>query len=140
MYPEFWPDSKSAHEYPLEDETVPEDCPFCRLLREPDTHIFKDSELFRVVRCLTLKGHRERIMVVYKYHKKRLPAGYQVMAMMELGFVAPAAFHYTKKWVVMAPTFSTYRDHWHLVVTDLDPTADDFDQILETEWYRVTNQ
>ncbi len=39
----------------------------------------------------------------------------------------------------MDSTFATINDHWHLVVTDLDPKGEDFRQILATRWISVVD-
>lgn len=85
-----------------------------------------------------MKGHRERIMIVYKPHQHTVPHGAYERALDILSKVG-TVFSYTPKFVIMDTTFATINDHWHLVATDLDPKSQDFDQILATKWIKVVD-
>ena len=111
-------------------------CPLCSLdLRKEK--IFYQDDHFVVLRTKDLKGHTERVMIVYKPHEHN--PGYQVKerALDILDKVGKDIFSYTPKWVIMDNTFATIREHWHLVCSDLNHKADDFNQILLTRWVKV---
>jgi len=113
-------------------------CPFCELDLKREKIYYEDRS-FIVLRTKDLKGHRERIMIVYKKHEHTIPYKAFERALDILSEIGRKVFSYTPKFVVMDSTFATINDHWHLVVTDLDPRSEDFDQILATRWIKVTD-
>ena len=113
-------------------------CPLCRLDLKKEK-IYYDDRLFLVLRTKDLKGHKERIMVVYKQHEHTIPYKALERALDLLSDIGRKVFSYTPKFVIMDATFATINDHWHLVGTDLDPKGKDFDQILATRWIKVVD-
>ena len=113
-------------------------CPLCSLNLKKEK-IYYDDTSFLVLRTKDLKGHKERIMVVYKPHEHTLPYRAIERALDLLSEVGRKVFSYAPKFVVMDTTFATINDHWHLVATDLDPKSRDFDQILATRWIRFVD-
>jgi hypothetical protein len=113
-------------------------CPLCSLNLKKEK-IYLDDRSFLVLRTRDLKGHRERIMVVYKPHEHTLPYKAIERALDLLSDIGRKVFSYTPKFVIMDTTFATINDHWHLVGTDLDPKSKDFDQIIATRWIRVVD-
>jgi hypothetical protein len=111
-------------------------CPLCELNLKEEKVYFEDDP-FTVLRTKKLKGHRERIMIVYKRHEHELPYRAVEHALDVLTNIGRKLFSYTPKFVIMDSTFATINDHWHLVATDLDPKSEDFDQILATRWIKV---
>ena len=86
-----------------------------------------------------MKGHKERIMIIHKQHRHTIPYKEYERALDLLSKIGREVFKYTPKFVIMDSTFATINDHWHLVVTDLDPKSSDFDQILATKWIKVVD-
>lgn len=113
-------------------------CPLCTLDLKKEK-IFYDDSSFLVLRTKDLKGHKERIMVVYKQHEHTLPYKAFERALDLLSDIGRKQFSYAPKFVIMDTTFATINDHWHLVGTDLDPKSKDFDQILSTRWIKVVD-
>jgi hypothetical protein len=111
-------------------------CPFCELDMKREK-VFYEDRFFVVLRTKDLKGHRERIMIVYKKHEHSIPYRAYERALDILSKIGRKAFSYTPKFVIMDSTFATINDHWHLVITDLDPRSEDFDQVLATRWIKV---
>ena len=111
-------------------------CPLCELDLKNEK-IYYEDESFIVLRTKTLKGHRERVMIVYKKHEHTIPYKAYERALDILSKIGRKVFSYTPKFVIMDTTFATINDHWHLVVSDLDPKSEDFDQILATRWIKV---
>ncbi len=111
-------------------------CPFCEL-NSKEEKVYYEDQSFIVLRTRTLKGHRERIMIVYKQHEHELTHKAFERALDILSKMGRKLFSYTPKFVIMDSTFATINDHWHLVATDLDPKSQDFAQILATKWIRV---
>jgi hypothetical protein len=118
------------------DELKASGCPLCALDLEKEKKYYED-ESFIVLKTKTVKGHRERIMIVYKRHEHAIHQKAYEHALDILSDVGRRVFSYTPKFVVMDATFATINDHWHLVATDLDPKSEDFDQILSTRWIKV---
>lgn len=113
-------------------------CPLCELDLTSEKIYYEDRS-FIVLKTKDLKGHRERIMIVYKKHQHTIPYKAFERALDILSEIGKKVFSYTPKFVIMDLTFATINDHWHLVVTDLDPRSEDFDQILATRWIRVAD-
>ena len=113
-------------------------CPLCELDLKKEK-VFYEDESFIVVRTKTMKGHRERIMIVYKRHDHTIPYKAYERALTILSETGRKVFKYTPKFVIMDTTFATINEHWHLVASDLDPKSEDFDQILATRWIRVVD-
>jgi hypothetical protein len=113
-------------------------CPLCALNLKKES-VYYDDESFIVLRTKNLKGHRERIMIVYKRHEHTIPYKAYERALDILSRIGSNVFRYTPKFVIMDTTFATINDHWHLVVSDLDPKSEDFGQILATRWIKVVD-
>lgn len=113
-------------------------CPLCELDLERE-RIFYEDKSFIVLRTADMKGHRERIMIVHKQHRHTIPYKAYERALDILSKIGRSVFSYTPKFVIMDSTFATINDHWHLVVTDLDPKSKDFDLILATKWIKVVD-
>ena len=111
-------------------------CPPCMLRLEKEKKYYEDKS-FIVLKTKTGKGHRERIMIVYKRHEHTIPPKAFERALDILSKIGRQVFKYTPKFVIMDTTFATINDHWHLVATDLDPKSEDFKQILSTRWIKV---
>ncbi len=111
-------------------------CPLCKLDLKEEKVYFEDDS-FIVLRTKKLKGHKERVMIVFKRHEHTLPFRAVERALDILAKMGRKLFSYTPKFVIMDSTFATINDHWHLVATDLDPKSEDFDQILATRWIKV---
>jgi len=113
-------------------------CPFCELDLKKEKIYYEDRN-FIVLRTENLKGHRERIMIIYKKHEHTISYKAYERALDIVSKIGGKVFSYTPKFVIMDSTFATINDHWHLVVTDLDPKSEDFDQILATRWIKVVD-
>lgn len=113
-------------------------CPLCELDLEREK-IFYEDRSFIVLRTADMKGHRERIMIVHKQHRHTIPYKAYERALDILSKIGRRVFSYTPKFVIMDSTFATINDHWHLVVTDLDPKSKDFNLILATKWIKVVD-
>ena len=111
-------------------------CPFCHLDLQREK-VFHEDNSFIILRTEDLKGHRERIMTVFKKHEHTIPYKAYERALDLLSEVGMKVFSYAPKFIIMDSTFATINDHWHLVATDLDPKSQDFDQILSTKWVSV---
>ena len=113
-------------------------CTLCKLNLQEEKLYFED-DFFLVLRTKKLKGHKERIMIMYKRHEHELPCKVVERALGILIKIGKELFSYTPKFVIMDSTFASVGDHWHLVATDLDPESDDFKQILATRWIKVVD-
>lgn len=111
-------------------------CPLCELNLKSEK-IFHEDRSFIILRTENMKGHKERIMIIHKQHRHTIPYKEYERALDLLSKIGREVFKYTPKFVIMDSTFATINDHWHLVVTDLDPKSNDFDQILATKWIKV---
>ena len=113
-------------------------CPFCQLDMKSEK-VYHEDNSFIVLRTANLKGHRERIMIIFKQHDHTIPYKAFERALDMLSKIGKKAFSYAPKFVIMDSTFATINDHWHLVATDLNPESEDFDQILATKWVSVVD-
>jgi len=113
-------------------------CPLCELDLKKEKIYYEDRS-FIILRTENLKGHKERIMIVYKRHEHTIPYKAVEHALNVLSKMGRKVFGYSPKFVIMDTTFATINDHWHFVATDLDPKSQDFDQILATRWIKVVD-
>ena len=115
----------------------PNICPLCSIgsHRGDIVHYLNDD--FIVVSTKDKKGHFERIMIIYINHEKDITPVEYDNAMFIIDSICPEIFDYTDKVVVMDGKYSELKDHWHLVITDIEPDCDDFPAILHTPWLRV---
>lgn len=111
-------------------------CPLCNLNLEKEKKYYEDRS-FIVLRTKTEKGHRERIMIVFRRHEHTVPLRAYEHALDVLTKIGRRVLSYTPEFMIMDTTFATVNDHWHLVATDLDPQSEDFNQILATRWIKV---
>jgi len=111
-------------------------CPLCSLDLSKET-IFYQNNCFIILRTKTLKGHRERFMIVYKEHNHSISHEEYEVALDLVVMIGRKLFQGQGKFVIMDSTFATINQHWHLVCTDLDSKADDYEQILKTKWLKV---
>ena len=79
-----------------------------------------------------MKGHRERLMLLYKGHVRSLDERLVGEAYALLMRIGSRFFAYTDKWAIFDPDFATIPAHWHRVASDLDENSEDYDQILKT--------
>ena len=105
---------------------------------EKEKKYYSDGS-FVVLKTKTEKGHKERIMIIFRRHEHTVPQKAYEHALDLLTKIGREVFSYTPKFVIMDTTFATINDHWHLVATDLDPESKDFKQILATRWIKVVD-
>ena len=113
-------------------------CPLCQLDLKKEKIYYEDKS-FIVLRTKTLKGHKERVMIVYRQHEHTIPYKAYEHALDVLTDIGRKVFAHTPKFVIMDTTFATISDHWHLVASYLDRKSEDFDQILSTRWIKVVD-
>src|ERR1700752_2893329 len=98
-------------------------CPLCGL---PDSQVLAEFERWKLARTKTMKGHKERLMLLHKEHLKTLDEGSVGEAYLLLERIGSKFFSYTDKWAIFDPDFATIPDHWHRVASDLDKNAVDY--------------
>lgn len=110
-------------------------CSLCNLdlVRERLHH---NSRGILIVDTNAKKGHRDRIMVLTEKHGVQHPKELLNEAIQQL--IAVGSKIFDSEFVLLSDKFSTVRYHWHIVASDLDPNADDFQQIMETPFVLVT--
>ena len=108
------------------------DCPLCRIDERKEKIRLVTRDIM-VVDTITPKGHRGRIMCLYRKHTKKLAPLVRRRVMAEFrNFCIPYFFSYTDRFSIHKDTFSTIPGHWHIVASDLDRKAEDYRQILKT--------
>jgi len=123
-------------------------CPLCNLTDREKDNVYYEDDVFFIARTKTLKGHKERIMIGSKLHIDKINAPYtngiwwgnsilpkNIIDTLEN--ICKEVFSYTYKVVVMEGGYASIPEHFHLVITDLEPDSDDFYQILGTRWLHV---
>jgi len=111
-------------------------CPLCNI---PSTEILAEYPAWKLVRTKTMKGHRERLMLYRKEHLKTIDEQSIGEAYLILSQIGSRYFSYAGTWAIFEPVFATVPDHWHRVASDLDPNAEDLDQILKTPRLVINN-
>ncbi len=108
------------------------DCPLCKIDERKEKIRLVTRDIM-VLDTKTMKGHRGRIMCLYRKHTKKLPPSVRKKVMAEFrNFCIPYFFSYTDSFSIHKDTFSTIPGHWHVVASDLDRKAEDYRQILKT--------
>lgn len=110
-------------------------CALCKAVRDEEG-VF-ENDIVKILRTKKMKGHTERVMIVTKKHDFTTGHNQYLRRILELE--GPRFFQHTYKFVIVAPDFATIPDHPHLIACDLEPGAEDWDQLLGTHWLRVVD-
>ncbi|BCS91354.1 MAG: hypothetical protein ARM1_0811 [Candidatus Micrarchaeota archaeon] len=103
-------------------------CPLCNLERPGEVILYKDDRVL-VVETKNKKGHKERIMVVWREHRRELNEEEKSYALNKLIEVSKRVFSYTKFFEIYNDKLSSIMEHWHVIAADINPDADDFLQV-----------
>jgi hypothetical protein len=114
-----------------------EDCPLCRANEEE--RFYYEDKWVKVLDTANKKGHKSRIMVSLREHRAIVPEWLQAHMLDALERTGSRVFSDEYKFVIMSPLNGSVPDHAHFVATDLDPSSDDFSQILATPWMRTVD-
>lgn len=109
-------------------------CSLC-LAIDTEPAIYEDNYC-KILSTKNLKGHKRRIMIATKEHVKQGDDYRLLTTLVEKG---KEIFSYTYKFVIMDVTFASIKDHAHYVASDLDPTSNDYEQMLGTPWVAVVH-
>ena len=112
-------------------------CPLCSL---PQSEILAELGRWRLVRTKTMKGHRERLMLLYREHAKTIDEQSIGEAYLTLHKAGMKFFSHAKQWAIFEPVYATVPEHWHRVASDLDDRAEDHGQILKTPRLVIDNE
>ncbi len=119
----------------VQDVKHPE-CPLCKI---PDSEVLEEYARWKLVRTKTMKGHRERLMLLSKEHLESVDEQSVGEAYLHLMRIGSRFFSYVKEWAIFEPAYATVPDHWHRIISDLDKKAQDYQQILNTPRTIVSN-
>lgn len=120
----------------LETIVAPRVCSLCNI---PEQEVLVEYQRWKLVRTKTMKGHRERLMLLHKNHLRTLDEGSVGEAYLLLMKAGSKFFSYTDKWAIFEPVYATVPGHWHRVASDLEENAQDYDQILKTPRMIIDN-
>jgi hypothetical protein len=112
-------------------------CSLCAIVNE-DEVLFANRQI-TIAHTKDKQRHQARIMVLSNRHVETVPEQFYTYALGVLVEVGKSVFNYTYKFVVIDSTYRSKQDHWHLVASDLDSTADDFKRMLATPWIQVVD-
>jgi hypothetical protein len=112
-------------------------CPLCMISGE---EVLAEFTRWKLARTKTMKGHKERLMLYHKEHLKTLDEQSIGEAYILLSKIGSKFFSYTDKWAIFEPVYATVPDHWHRVASDLDESAQDYQQILKTPRMIIDNK
>ena len=113
-------------------------CTFCSNYDAGVEEIFGEDELAYVMRAKDMKGHDERLVVVSKQHTKNPPKDVQKWARifgLAIARQVYERFPNLNYISLLEDTKSRYLGHWHQIICDLDPDAQDYDQIIKDTEY-----
>jgi hypothetical protein len=111
----------------------------CSLCKIPSGEVLVEFQRWKLLRTKTMKGHRERLMLLHKDHVRIIDEGSVGEAYLLLMKAGSKFFSYTDKWAIFEPVYATVPDHWHRVASDLDESAQDYGQILKTPRMIIDN-
>lgn len=115
-----------------------DECPFCaaqdRLWLWRGETIFYEDHIMVIVRAKDMKGHKERLLAVVRAHIDFNPAleSYLTHKLKEVG-----AAVFRESFIILEDTFSRFTGHAHKIACLLDKRADDYQQMLNTEFESV---
>ena len=112
-------------------------CPLCKI---PEAEVLAEYPRWKLARTKTMKGHKERLMLYHKEHLKTLDEQSIGEAYLLLSRVGPRFFSYTDRWAIFEPVYATVPGHWHRILSDLDKSAEDYEQILRTPRTIIDNK
>jgi len=126
----------------MQDNAITNDCTFCaNKAAGRETIIYEDDKVW-VARPQDMKQHKERIVVVSQMHAKELTDEMKTYACqkgLEIARLAYSRFPEIEKIAIMEDSKSRFPNHWHCIISDIDPAAPDYKQIIEeteyTEFY-----
>ena len=81
------------------------------------------------------KGHKERIMLLTRKHGVQHDKENLNKAVEKLISVSRQIFN--EDFALLTDRFSSTNYHWHIVVSDIDPKADDYQQIMKTPYVLI---
>jgi hypothetical protein len=111
-------------------------CPICQISGD---EILAEFPRWRLARTKTMKGHKERLMLYHTEHLTTIDEQSIGEAYILLSKIGSKFFSYTDKWAIFEPVYATVPDHWHRVASDLDESAQDYQQILKTPRMIIDN-
>ena len=111
----------------------------CSLCNIPQREVLMEFQRWKLVRTKTMKGHKERLMLLHNEHVRTVDEGSVGEAYLLLMQAGSKFFSYTDKWAIFEPVYATVPDHWHRVASDLDESAQDYGQILKTPRMIIDN-
>ena len=79
-------------------------------------------------------------MLYHKGHLRVLDEQSIGEAYLLLSKIGTKFFSYTRKWAIFEPVYATVPSHWHRVISDLDESAQDHQQILKTPRTIIDNR
>ncbi|HZY47543.1 MAG TPA: hypothetical protein VFE96_07065 [Candidatus Bathyarchaeia archaeon] len=112
-----------------EQATGDTNCPLCKIAGE---EVLAEYPRWKLARTKTMKGHKERLMLYHKEHLKNIDEQSIGEAYILLSKIGSKFFSYADKWAIFEPIYATVPAHWHRVASDLDQSAQDYQQILKT--------
>lgn len=112
-------------------------CPLCNM-DLPNEKVYCSSDGILIVDAKQKKGHKERIMMITKEHGVQHPRERLYNGIQQLISVGKKV--YTSDFALLSDRFSSTRYHWHIIASDLDQNADDYQQIMETPFILVAKK
>lgn len=89
-------------------------CPLC-MIPKKETLLYEDRSLY-LVSTKNLKGHVVRVMVTLQRHSTTATFEEQVQALFLLHTYMQSKI---KHWCMVADTYASVKDHWHIIACDL---------------------
>ena len=91
-------------------------CPLCQISNGKNEEIFYSGGGWIICTTKDKKGHRERIMMVWRRHEMSVPAGEKVRGMKLLKIWGELLLG--RDWVYLRDTLSSIKGHYHMVASD----------------------
>ena len=132
----LYDEQRNTEEKPAETAAMGQLCSLCNI---PEEEVLVEYQRWKLVRTKTMKGHKERLMLLHKNHVRTLDEGSIGEAYLLMMKAGSKFFSYTNKWAIFEPVYATVPDHWHRVASDLDKKAQDYGQILKTPRMIIDN-
>lgn len=109
-------------------------CPLCKMDLSKE-HIYYESDKILIVDTNRKKGHRNRIMVLMKEHGVQHHREALNEAIRRLVAIGRQVFE--EDFILLSDRYSSVNYHWHIIASDLNPEAEDHQQIEETPYVHI---
>ena len=107
-------------------------CPLCELLKTEKDKILHDSKYFVIVPTKDMKGHKKRVMTVFKHHASSIPRDIEKLLIKAFVKWCEEYFDEEPTFALVDSTYASIVGHWHRIACDWYGTPEEIKQLHYT--------